>query len=68
MSSWPIWMIFDLERSAWYARQYILYTSLDPRTPSYSGGQLKSFNQQKKRKLTEEGHQLHEFLTDLDNF
>jgi len=29
---------------------------------------LESFNQQKKRKLTEEPQQLHEFLTDLDDF
>jgi len=34
MSSCPIRIIFGLERSAWCARQCILYTHLDPRTPS----------------------------------
>ena len=34
MSSWWIWIIFDLERSAWCALKFISYTRLDMRTPS----------------------------------
>ena len=31
MSSWPIWIIFQLERSAWCALQYIPYNRRNPK-------------------------------------
>ena len=42
MSSCPIRMIFDFLRSAWSALKFVTYNRFDPRTPSYSGGHLKS--------------------------
>ena len=47
MSSCPIRIIFDLERSAWYALPFIPHIRLDRTAPSSSVGQLKSLNQKK---------------------